>query len=121
MSHLGELLSGYLDGEVSSEESAAVREHLGDCGACRDELQAVMEARAAVRALPLLEPPAFLLPAEEASHRRRWYMPIAAAAAVVVVAAGLLLARPTPVTTDDVAVPHTELTARTQAVGGAAP
>lgn len=121
MTHLGELLSAYLDGEVSPDESTTVREHLGDCEDCRDELQAVMEARAAVRALPLLEPPAFLLPREEQEAERRWYMPVAAAVAVVVLAAGLLLGRPTPVSTDDVAVPHTELTARAQAVGGMSP
>lgn len=119
--HLGELLSAYLDGEVTTDESVTIRGHLADCESCRAELGDVMEARAAVRALPLLEPPAFLLPAVEQPAVGRWYVPVAAAVVVVVLAVGLLLGRPTPVTTDDVTVPHTELTARAQAMNGVQP
>ena len=120
MIHPEELLSAYLDGEVTAAESEEVRGHLADCESCRGELADLVEARAAVRSLPMLEVPDLLLPAESAP-RRRWYASVAAIAAVVALVVGMAIARPTPVTTDDVAVPHTELTARAQAIEGFGP
>lgn len=57
MSHPGDLLSAYLDGEASPLDRRLVIEHLEGCSSCRDGLQALEEARDAVRSLPLLEPP----------------------------------------------------------------
>ena len=91
MSHPGELLSAYLDGELSHAEVAEVLRHLDDCGSCRDELSGLDAARAAVRALPVLDPPVLLVPSTEdavvvplRSRRRQWVPRVAAAAAAAV-------------------------------------
>ena len=55
--HLGDLLSGLLDGELSSEAEASARRHLAACHDCAVELQAVQTARAWVRDLPAVDPP----------------------------------------------------------------
>jgi anti-sigma factor RsiW len=60
MNHLGELLSAYLDGELLDHERGTVAGHLQACGRCRDELNDLAAARAAVRSLPLLELPVAL-------------------------------------------------------------
>lgn len=44
--HVGERLSGYLDGELTQQDRQRVELHLGDCGQCRallDELSALRE------------------------------------------------------------------------------
>ncbi len=95
MSHSGELLSAFLDGELRPAEQHGLLNHLRDCVACRDELAAIDTARSAVRSLPLLEPP---LPAEVpslATQRKRRMRPsrfawVAAAAAALVLAFGLV-------------------------------
>lgn len=73
--HLGEELSAYLDGELATIEMPAVMSHLEMCGDCRAELADLDRSRTAVRALPGLEPPAFLR-VERAKaadrNRRRW-------------------------------------------------
>ncbi|MFP3914808.1 MAG: anti-sigma factor family protein [Actinomycetota bacterium] len=94
MSHLDELLSVYLDGETTPAESRRVRVHLGECLRCRHRLQALQEARAAVRSLPVLEMPPELLPAptttEPPRRRTLWLGAAAAAAAALVVATAAL-------------------------------
>ncbi len=50
--HLGERLSAYLDGELSTAEQRQVTEHIVECAACRAELHDLDRARTAVRALP---------------------------------------------------------------------
>ncbi|MEX0826716.1 MAG: zf-HC2 domain-containing protein [Acidimicrobiia bacterium] len=57
MSHPGDLLSAYLDGEASPADRRLVLEHLEGCSRCRDGLRTLEEARDAVRSLPMLEPP----------------------------------------------------------------
>lgn len=57
MSHPGDLLSAYLDGEASPADRRLVAEHLEGCSSCRDGLRAIEEARDAVRSLPMLEAP----------------------------------------------------------------
>jgi hypothetical protein len=52
-----ELLSAYLDGELTQAEQVHVQELLSTSPAHRDELARVEQARAWVRALPLVEPP----------------------------------------------------------------
>lgn len=59
---LGSLLSAYCDGEASSEDGAAVREHLRACAACRATMRAYRATPAAVAALaPALPVPRSLL------------------------------------------------------------
>lgn len=57
MNHPGDLLSAYLDGEVSAEEGSAVVEHLAACESCRQDVLDLRETRDLVRSLPMLEPP----------------------------------------------------------------
>lgn len=55
--HLGDLLSGLLDGELSPEAEAAAYQHVAACSRCTRELEDVRAARAWVRDLPAVEPP----------------------------------------------------------------
>jgi anti-sigma factor RsiW len=55
--HPEELLSAYLDGEVTPDERAYVEEHLTTCPSCRAEFDEERDVRAAVRELPPVDPP----------------------------------------------------------------
>ena len=55
--HSGDLLSAFLDGELSPQEQDGVRAHLEECAQCRRELQLTGEARAFVRDLGPVDPP----------------------------------------------------------------
>lgn len=87
--HLGEELSAYLDGELSTQEMPAVVTHLETCTDCRAELADLDRSRTAVRALPGLETPTFLAVERDLqdSKRRRIMWPAAAAAGGVAAAA----------------------------------
>ncbi len=96
MTHAGEALSAYLDGELAIDEQHEVVGHLEGCSDCRRELADLDAARTAVRALPVLEPAVSLEVPTLAARRRparsvAWVA--AAAAAVVLVAGGIGLAR----------------------------
>lgn len=103
MTHPSELLSAFLDGEISEQERTQVARHLTACPACGDELSDLHFARAAVRSLPLLELPAGLRSAAEASPEvvyltRRPPVWVAAAAAAILalfVGVATILAPPT--------------------------
>ena len=56
--HLGDLLSGMLDGELSQAAVDTAYAHLAVCPACTYELENVRTARMWVRDLPQAEPPA---------------------------------------------------------------
>ncbi len=55
--HLGDALSGLLDGELPAPHEDAALAHLSGCPSCAEELLLVRRARAWVRALPPVEPP----------------------------------------------------------------
>ncbi len=55
--HLGDALSGLLDGELAADQAQAARSHLGGCPSCAEELLAVGQARTWLRALPPVEAP----------------------------------------------------------------
>ncbi len=55
--HLGDILSGLLDGELTPAEEAAARSHLDRCAECTAELDAVEGVRLTVRSLPPVEAP----------------------------------------------------------------
>lgn len=55
-----DLLSAYLDGELSPQARVLVRDHLATCAACSSELETLQETSALVGRLPKAElPPAF--------------------------------------------------------------
>jgi len=87
--HLGEELSAYLDGELTTQEMPEVVAHLSGCSDCRAELGDLDRSRTAVRSLPGLETPVFLevKRAERDQKRRRLVWPAAAAASGVAAAA----------------------------------
>ncbi len=66
--HAGELLSALADGELAPAEEVAVEEHLEECGACRNEFELIQRSRAALLALPELDPPNDLI--EQIVRRR---------------------------------------------------
>ncbi len=119
MTHLGDLLSAYLDGELAPDEHNQVVSHLAACDRCQLDLRELHDTRAAVRGLPTLEAPTWLLveSVNDASARRH---PVRIAAAV---AAALLISTagvatwlsPTPELTVDfveIATPHRVLTSQ---------
>lgn len=97
MTHLGDAISAFLDGELSPTEVTEARTHLADCELCAAELAQVSSARMSVRSLPLVAVPDGLLP--EPARRRRprpWLVAAATATATVVAAVGIGLTRPAP-------------------------
>jgi len=97
VTHPDELLSAHLDGELGEVERRRVASHLVECERCRTEISDLARARAAVRALPLLELPtevAHLVGIAEVKPLRRrpttWVGAAAAAAAAVFVAAAAI-------------------------------
>jgi predicted anti-sigma-YlaC factor YlaD len=88
--HPGDLLSAYLDDELSAGEMAAIDGHLVDCVACRDEMEATTWARQVLRGLRQPELP-FGLVERVLARPRTGVLPMAwAAAAVAAVALGFL-------------------------------
>jgi len=53
--HLGHELSAYLDGELQAAEARKVAGHLGGCESCRGELNELIEIRARLRSLPMMD------------------------------------------------------------------
>ena len=99
VAHLGPELSAYLDGELVTAELPLVIDHLRECAQCREELVGLDSARAAVRALPRVEPPTLLDVHRSEKEKRqssRWRVAsaIAGVAAVVVLTLGFTSAPP---------------------------
>jgi anti-sigma factor RsiW len=96
VSHLDDLLSAYLDGELEDAARHEVAAHLDECGACRIELAQAAEARMALRNLPQLEAPPALFGRERAAIRGRvrFFRPVwgwaAAGAAALALTIGLV-------------------------------
>lgn len=88
--HLSEELSAFLDGELATSEVAIVSSHIESCVECRLELGDLDRSRIAVRALPGIEPPAFLDVRREAKSASRRTLPslvaVGAGAAAVALA-----------------------------------
>jgi len=101
VTHPGELLSAFLDGEITAAERSRVMDHLTGCSECRAELESLNGARTALRSLPILDPPAMIArsrTAEVMSLPRRPPVWIAAAAAAVLalfIGIATILAPPT--------------------------
>jgi anti-sigma factor RsiW len=102
MTHPSELISAYLDGELSRTEIEQLLIHLDGCGRCAAEMQDMQVVRSAVRSLPLLELPAGLIPETDAEgvplHRNRGFLVGAAAAVVALVIAIAAIVTPSAAT-----------------------
>ena len=85
--HEGDRLSAYLDGELPTEEAAAIVTHLTTCRRCREELHDLDRSRTAVRSLPGLEVPG--LPIRPDAPRRSHLRPVRPRA-MVAATAGLV-------------------------------
>jgi anti-sigma factor RsiW len=98
MNHAGDLISSYLDGELSRPEIDQLQAHLSSCGRCAAEIQEMQLVRSAVRSLPMLELPAGLVPEADAEvvplRRNKGFWVGAAAAAVALVIAIAALVTP---------------------------
>ncbi|HKZ20493.1 MAG TPA: zf-HC2 domain-containing protein [Acidimicrobiia bacterium] len=109
--HPGEDLSAYLDGELDSLELVRVKGHISACDHCRDEVAALMEVRARLRSLPMLELPATQKLRRRAAGLRRkpkliWGTAAATAAALAVVLASFASPREViALTQDDLSAP----------------
>jgi hypothetical protein len=94
--HPGDLLSAYLDGELSASEARQVESHLLRCGACNAELDDLGAARRMLRELPPVPaPPGFtrgLVDRRRRSVRRGTGLALVAASVAVIL--GLALADP---------------------------
>lgn len=53
MDHVGELLSGYVDGELTQQQRQQVDLHCADCAQCRSERQDLVDLRQQIHGLPL--------------------------------------------------------------------
>lgn len=88
--HVGEELSAFLDGELTTAEIPIVTGHLDGCTECRLELADLDRSRTAIRALPGLESPVFLEAHREQSVRKnrrlRTVIAVASGAAAVALA-----------------------------------
>lgn len=85
-------LPAYLDGELNEKDRETVKTHLASCASCAEELRRFQAADAALRALPVPEPPPFFaarvtaaaraLNAYHGPFRRFLLFPVPAAAAL---------------------------------------
>jgi anti-sigma factor RsiW len=102
MTHPGELISAYMDGELTRPEIEQLLAHLDGCGRCAAELQQVQIVRSAVRSLPRLELPAGLILEADAGlvplHRNKGLLVGAAAAVVALVIAIAAILTPSAAT-----------------------
>lgn len=114
--HLGEQLSAFLDGELTTGEVPVITDHLRTCTDCRHELADLDKSRIAVRSLPGLEPPAFLsIKREVASSRKSWRTAAVVATGVAAVTIAFALG-PFSSSTSPASVTITDLDARHAAV-----
>lgn len=93
MTHPGDQLSAFLDGELDPTRRAEVADHLRVCPECRTEVETVSHGRDLLRSLPavpvpanLFAPPAEVIPLRRPRRRR---MVAAAAASALIVGIGL--------------------------------
>jgi anti-sigma factor RsiW len=91
--HLGDILSGLVDGELTEGLRAAAEDHLALCPACGAELEGTARVRLLVAELPALAVPAVVWTGMMTSGRRP--RPLAwAGAAAAVIGLSVLVASP---------------------------
>ncbi len=106
--HPGELLSAFLDGELSAADQAAVEDHLRECAACAHELEELAAVDAFAREIPVPAPAGYFeeLPGRVRARVRRparvprlaVWAAAAAAAVMAVTVTPLLIQRERSVT-----------------------
>ncbi len=109
MTHPSELISAYLDGELTARERSDLAQHMSTCGRCAADLEGLQRVRAAVRALPVLEVPEDIYESysEGAAvapiHRNRgiWVGAAAAMIALVIAIAALVTPPASSITIDE--------------------
>jgi anti-sigma factor RsiW len=108
--HPAEDLSAYLDGELDSLELVRVKGHISGCDHCREEVAGLMEVRARLRSLPMLDLPTTEVRQRVARLRRKpklvWGTAAAAVAALAVALASFAAPREVvAITQDDLSAP----------------
>jgi anti-sigma factor RsiW len=108
--HPAEDLSAYLDGELDSLELVRVKGHISGCDHCREEVAGLMEVRARLRSLPMLDLPTTEVRRRVARLRRKpkliWGTAAATVAALAVVLASFASSREViALTQDDLSAP----------------
>ncbi|HEY7583426.1 MAG TPA: zf-HC2 domain-containing protein [Acidimicrobiia bacterium] len=108
--HPAEDLSAYLDGELDSLELVRVKGHISGCDHCREEVAGLMEVRARLRSLPMLDLPTTEVRRRVARLRRKpklvWGTAAAAVAALAVALASFAAPREVvAITQDDLSAP----------------
>ncbi len=107
MTHPTEMISAYLDGELTRSEVSQLQAHLSSCGRCVADLEALQKVRTSVRSLPLIElPPGLLGDAEPVvvplrRNRGFWVGAAAAVVAAVIAVATMLTPQPTSLSVND--------------------
>ena len=107
MTHPSEMISAYLDGELTRAEASALFTHMGSCGKCVAEMEGMQRVRTSIRSLPLIEMPPGLLGEAEAEvvplrrNRGFWVGAAAAGIAVIIAVATMLTPQPSALSVDD--------------------
>ncbi len=107
MTHPSELISAYLDGELTAAERSQLVDHFAACGRCARELEEMQQVRSMVRSLPILDMPLGLVPEADPVvvplRRNKGFLVGAAAAvvALVIAAAALFTPQPQAVSVED--------------------
>ena len=114
--HVGEELSAYLDGELTTGEMPNIVAHLSECPDCRLELAALDRSRTAVRSLPGLEPPEFLDAHRARPERHRRVLVPAVVATSVAAAAFAFTLSATRSSTEPTSIDLADLQTRHAAV-----
>jgi anti-sigma factor RsiW len=92
MRHLGERLTDFVFGELSSNDMEEARRHVDVCGACRDQVEQFERTRSMLRMSPDAEPPRrIMFEFERPRAIWRWLVPAGVAAAVMM---AVLIAAP---------------------------
>ncbi|HEU4320989.1 MAG TPA: zf-HC2 domain-containing protein [Acidimicrobiia bacterium] len=99
MTHPSELISAYLDGELTDGELVSLMDHLGSCGRCSAELEQMQRVRSAVRSLPVLDMPRGIVPEADPvvvplRRNKGLWAGVAAAVLIAVIAFAALVTPP---------------------------
>jgi anti-sigma factor RsiW len=105
--HPTEMISAYLDGELSRAEVSQLQAHMSSCGRCVADMEALQKVRTSIRSLPLIElPPGLLGDAEPVvvplrRNRGLWVGAAAAVVAAVIAVAAMLTPQPASLSVND--------------------